>query len=197
MLARGKDSGYRDYLKAQYIRTYGRAETGELKLRTRLLVDRLADLKVFDNRPVVLCIGCRNGKELDYIRSKGAADVIGIDVISVRPDILVMDMHALTFPGNMFGLVYACHSLEHALDPAQVGREIVRVLRPGGVVAIEVPVDFPANLVDRNNYRDKEGIKDCFAGCRVEELWTEQEPIKSPRNSEGTSIVRVILRIWK
>lgn len=195
ILARGMKSGRREYLMAQFRRTHGRAETGELKLRTRLLVDQMAVLGLFDQHPAVLCIGCRNGNELDYIRAKGAKEVVGIDIISVRSDILVMDMHALEFANAIFDVVYACHSLEHAMDPVGVGQEMARVLKPGGHVVIEVPVNFQPGPVDRNDFRDHEGVKGCFPGMAIEELFAECAPAHSLRNAEGTSIVRVILRL--
>jgi len=46
---------------------------------------------------------------------------------------------ALPFPDNTFDIVYSTNVLEHVNDPAQVLREAVRVLKPGGTMQIVVP----------------------------------------------------------
>jgi SAM-dependent methyltransferase len=46
------------------------------------------------------------------------------------------DAHALDFPDNGFDLVYARYLLEHVARPEAVLREMRRVVRPGGRVAV-------------------------------------------------------------
>lgn len=52
---------------------------------------------------------------------------------------LEMDMHFLDFPDNSFDLVWSHHSLEHSFSPLFALREWLRVLRPGGYLAVTVP----------------------------------------------------------
>jgi SAM-dependent methyltransferase len=46
------------------------------------------------------------------------------------------DAHALEFPDGSFDLVYARYLLEHVADPGRVLREMRRVTRRGGLVAV-------------------------------------------------------------
>ncbi len=50
-------------------------------------------------------------------------------------DYLVGDIHALDLPDDSFDVVHAHQVLQHVADPVQALREMVRVCRPGGVVA--------------------------------------------------------------
>jgi ubiquinone/menaquinone biosynthesis C-methylase UbiE len=46
------------------------------------------------------------------------------------------DVHDLPFPSGSFDVVHAHQVLQHVADPVAALREMVRVCRPGGVVAV-------------------------------------------------------------
>jgi SAM-dependent methyltransferase len=50
-------------------------------------------------------------------------------------DFLVGDIHALNLPDDSFDVVHAHQVLQHVADPTTALREMIRVCRPGGVVA--------------------------------------------------------------
>ncbi|GAA0401603.1 hypothetical protein Acor_38300 [Acrocarpospora corrugata] len=68
--------------------------------------------------------------ELDLARAEAAAR--GQDNI----DFAVADVHALDFPDASFDVVHAHQVLQHVADPVQALREMRRVGRPGGIVAV-------------------------------------------------------------
>ncbi|MFT4214554.1 MAG: class I SAM-dependent methyltransferase [Microbacterium sp.] len=51
-------------------------------------------------------------------------------------DVQVADVHALPFDDDVFDVVHAHQVLQHVADPVQALREMARVTRPGGVVAV-------------------------------------------------------------
>ncbi|TQS40042.1 class I SAM-dependent methyltransferase [Cryptosporangium phraense] len=51
-------------------------------------------------------------------------------------DFLVADVHALDLPSDSFDVVHAHQVLQHVADPVAALREMIRVCRPGGVVAV-------------------------------------------------------------
>ena len=53
-----------------------------------------------------------------------------------RVDFAVGDVHELPFPPDSFDVVHAHQVLQHVADPVQALREMIRVCRPGGVVAV-------------------------------------------------------------
>jgi ubiquinone/menaquinone biosynthesis C-methylase UbiE len=56
--------------------------------------------------------------------------------VAEQVDFLVGDAHSLDFPDGTFDAVFAHTLISHVTDPAAVLREMVRVLRPGGTLAI-------------------------------------------------------------
>ncbi len=186
-------AGYRDYLEGQLHRTLGKMDA-PLQERTKIMVDAAAR---FANLPQsrVLCVGCRNTAELDYFLARGAQTVTGIDLYSIDPRIQVMDMHHMTFPDHHFDLIYSVHSLEHAQDPAQVAREFARVLRPQGLVAIEVPVRYTTGGADLVDFGNLETLHALFAPYLDQALWSEDLGEDAPANGSGTPIIRTLLRL--
>jgi SAM-dependent methyltransferase len=145
----------------------------------------------------VLCVGCRNGLELDRFRARGFGEVVGIDVFSERPDILVMDMHEMSFPPDSFDVVYASHSLEHSYDVGRVAREIARVGRDGAIVGVEVPVRAQASAADRVVFSGIDELRGVFGDGIAQELLAEEQPPRGATNEQGTDVARLVFRLRK
>jgi SAM-dependent methyltransferase len=193
-LGEGKTPDYHRYLGVQLTRTLGKRST-DSGIGLRVLIDHLVELGSLGDDCSVLCIGCRNGVELDYLGSKGLRDVVGIDIFSQRSDILVMDMHAMTFPDDRFDAVLSSHSLEHSLDPAAVAAGIARVARDGAVVGVEVPLRVRQTDADMIEFANLEQLESVFAAHIGELLWRDEQPARSPTNDQGTEIGRIVLRL--
>ncbi|EFL18570.1 2-heptaprenyl-1,4-naphthoquinone methyltransferase [Streptomyces sp. C] len=56
--------------------------------------------------------------------------------LSEAVDFATADVHALRFPDDSFDVVHAHQVLQHVGDPVQALREMRRVCRPGGIVAV-------------------------------------------------------------
>jgi SAM-dependent methyltransferase len=185
---------YRDYLAVQLRRTLSKREN-DAGAGAVALIDRVAEAQ--SRGGDVLCVGCRNALELDRFRARGFERVVGIDLFSQRPDILVMDMHELSFPDESFDVVYASHALEHSYDVERVVREIARVARDGAVVAAEVPVRVQASTADRIVFSGLDELRRVFEPHVGEELLGEEQPPHGPTNQQGTEIARLVFRLRK
>ncbi len=193
-LAGTAPSGYDDYIDVQVRRTLAK-RLNDPGAGARVLADELVRAGALGAASEVLCVGCRNAVELDLLRERGVGSVVGIDLVSQRHDILVMDMHAITFADASFDAVYASHSLEHAFDAARVVAELGRVVRPGGVVAVEVPLGAPKSTADRLAFSGLDDLRRLLEPVAATELWAEEQPAGTERNEQGTPIARLVVRV--
>lgn len=67
------------------------------------------------------------------------SSVVAMDAVSVPGVDLVADIHHMPLDDNSFDCVFCTGTLEHVRDPWQAVREIHRVVKPGGIVHIDVP----------------------------------------------------------
>lgn len=66
-------------------------------------------------------------------------DVVTVDFIPGPGVDIAGDIHALPIPDNTYDCVFCTGTLEHVRDPATAVRELYRILKPGGVIHIDVP----------------------------------------------------------
>lgn len=105
-------------------------------------------------KPCLLDIGCGEGWTLEYFRNQGW-QVKGIDFSQhglhthnkhLADKIEIGDIYekleAFIASGQLYELVVLDNVLEHVLDPALLLRMIKQVVKPQGVLLIEVPNDF-------------------------------------------------------
>lgn len=104
----------------------------------------------------VLEIGFGHASFLRFAREQGW-DCFGIDVSdyavrSAREQFGLNVMHGtlddIDLPENSFDLVHMSHVLEHVAKPVRDLAKVRRLLKPGGIVIIEVPNEFE-NLLGR------------------------------------------------
>lgn len=108
--------------------------------RSHLLVRPLSALECLPVDADILSVGPRTEGELFNLAAHGFAlkNVTGLDLISYSPRVRLGDMHAMPFAENSFDAVILGWVLAYSEDPARAAGEVVRVTRPGGVVAVGV-----------------------------------------------------------
>ncbi len=121
----------------------------------------------------VLEAGCSFGHVADYFSKQGYR-VIGLDYAqdalrigrSHLPDMPLIqgDIHSLPFPDNSLGGYLSFGVLEHfEFGPIPALQEAYRVLRPGGIVAITMPLPTPL-------------VREWIPGAK---RWLRLEPLRS------------------
>lgn len=100
-----------------------------------------------------LDIGCGLGLGLAYGHALGFElhateyDPVSIDFVKSKfeVDAFQGDLLDANYPDNYFDFIYISHVIEHVLDPNAYIKEMFRILKPGGVMAIGTP-DISSNL---------------------------------------------------
>ncbi|CAN5365846.1 hypothetical protein BH11MYX1_BH11MYX1_20570 [soil metagenome] len=177
-MAMARDATYVDYLKTQIDKSFRSTKATlrrpDVNERTKYLVEKMRPFLPEPRAHVqVLCVGCRNAGELDYIERTCGVKTRGLDLFSEDRRVEVGDMHKMPFSDGQFDAIYSCHSLEHSFDHAQVLAEYARVVRPGGVITIEVPVAFEKNETDYWDFQNAGGLVSAFGPRVARVLWSE------------------------
>jgi SAM-dependent methyltransferase len=80
----------------------------------------------------VLCLGSRDGAEVDAVRRMGALGIgIDLEYPSQSPFVHYGNFHEIPYPENCFDFVYT-NTLDHLEDPSVLFAEIKKVLKPSG-----------------------------------------------------------------
>lgn len=192
------DEEYREYLNLQLRRTLQKKDTNPFS-RAAYFVNQLGEIAKADKDVKILCIGCRDSRELNEFRKSGFNDVIGIDLHSEDPSILIMDMHRMEFEPNSFDILLSSHSLEHSYDVAKVISEFVRVSQKKAIIMLEVPVNYEVRGADRNDFGNLKKLYENFENqVDIKKIYFEEEVKKEEsQNYDGTDIIRTIFEIEK
>jgi SAM-dependent methyltransferase len=102
----------------------------------------------------ILAIGCRFEADLLYLVGHGfhPKNVRGLDMISYSPWIDCGNMHKMSYADNTWDGVLIGWTLAYSDDEPAAAREILRVVRPGGVIALSVswyPMEMLKDMKER------------------------------------------------
>lgn len=124
----------------------------EFHIRGRESTEELAARLALPENGAVLDIGCGLGGTVRYLASRGDCRVTGIDLtpgyialaeklsaavgLADRTEFRCASATGLPFEDGRFDMVWMAHVQMNIEDKAQLAREILRVLRPGGRFAM-------------------------------------------------------------
>jgi SAM-dependent methyltransferase len=108
--------------------------------RTDMLIKPLSVIESIDATSRLLIIGPRNEHDLFSAIGNGFGrdKVRGLDLISYSPMIDLGDMHETPYTDAAFDAVVVGWTLSYSRDPVRFAHEMLRIVRPGGLIAIGV-----------------------------------------------------------
>jgi SAM-dependent methyltransferase len=135
-----------------------------LKARYEKLADRVRGGNV-------LIIGAGNKVEFYKSIFKQSGLVITSDVhLQYNPDV-VFDVHQIPFKADTFNLVLAGQVMEHTIRPWIAASELERIIKPNGLIQIEVPFAFPYHGAPYDFFRFTfTGMRSLFRYCKLEKF---------------------------
>lgn len=115
----------------------------------------------------VVDLGCHKGEMTLYLRRSTRGRVVGVDCSSqaiaeargLWPDEGIEWVRSFAeetpFPDSSFDMACVNEVLEHVMDPAAIIKEAERIVRPGGIICISVPLDAVAMDEGEREMRDR------------------------------------------
>lgn len=153
-------------MKKSFYKNYFKMEKEHwLMIIRRMIVKDNMDIYLNKNKITkILDFGCGSGILVDELAKQGYQtygldnhkDAIKFGLLQGVKNIKVIDTYKINFQDNTFDAVFSLDVLEHIYDEKQVLNEIIRVLKPGGIVIIMVPAYmFLWGIQDKisNHYR--------------------------------------------
>lgn len=152
-----------EYPKAEY-------EYFDNKIEQKIFIINKLFKSAANGQRSLIDIGCGEGFTLGHFKKKGWK-VVGLDYseFGVKkfnpdclPDLITGDIYQKMKPivegGTKFDVVWLDNLLEHVIDPLFLLKECKKLLKPDGVLVIEVPNDFSVlqNHLMKNNYINSE-----------------------------------------
>jgi 2-polyprenyl-3-methyl-5-hydroxy-6-metoxy-1,4-benzoquinol methylase len=116
---------------------------------------RIVDLiQRYTKKGRLLDIGVGTGLFMEIAQKKGF-EVFGLDVssyaiktvgkrmkIKSEKKLVVSELTEKTYASNYFDVINMRHSIEHVSDPEKLLKNVYKILKPGGIVAIATPNSF-------------------------------------------------------
>ena len=168
-------------------------------VRSDALIKPLSVIECLDPDAKILCVGPRSEGELFNLAAHGFSleNIRGLDLISYSPLVDLGDMHQMPYTDSSWDAVVAGWIIAYSEEKQRAASEIVRVCKPGGVIAVGVeynPRSRESIIAELGYIPGSEQYIVCldellalFAG-HVDHIYFSQEPVESKRNRMGSIV---------
>lgn len=167
--------------------------------RSNALVKPLSMIEAINFNAKILSIGPRTEGELYNLAANGfnLKNIRGLDLITYSKQIDLGDMHAMPYSDNQWDVVICGWVLAYSENKKKAAQEILRVCKPGGIIAIGVEYHplSPEEIGKEMGYipgsserlGNLQSILNLFDG-HIDHLYFSQEPTAKNANSIGSLI---------
>lgn len=204
---------YRAKREIDELRSYLRSvTTPPPKLMERLLRRSFWELRfsrwlkngTLDRNVPSLSVGPRWVTEIEFFREiVGFQKHVGLDIFSDDPELVVVgDMHKMPFDDGYFQFIFLKNVVDKSYDVRQLVKELIRVVRPGGLVVVDQNCDYHGTTpLGRTDIQKAANLKRIFeAKCSVDCLVSEDIDVSGMGDAlagEKRNNARLALRLLK
>jgi SAM-dependent methyltransferase len=179
--------------------------------RMMYLIHGLLSLEFIDKNVKILVIGPRTENDLLILNGYGFKNVVGLDLITYSPNIILGDMHNMPFNANEFDVVICGWTISYSKEPNIACDEIYRILSSNGLAIFGFDHYNPNNTnssgeapVQPNRINSISDIKRLFEN-KISSVYFEYDaelkntPINEIKKISGldASVVAIIFKIKK
>ncbi|WP_333655645.1 class I SAM-dependent methyltransferase [Dissulfurispira sp.] len=168
----------------------------EINLKDNFFLYRIQ----YDRTKKILDVGCGNGGYLLSLKSLGwdaCTQIYGIDFpnealehLKEHEHINIIEGNFLdtNLPENFFDIITLRHVLEHLNDPASALKKAFAILKPGGIILINVPnfKSFEALVIFREKWRHIDAPRHLYH--------FSPETLKKLLNNAGFAVEKILLK---
>jgi len=170
--------------------------------RSLFLIRPLSIIEALTARSDLLVIGPRTEGEILALMGHGfqRSHIRALDLISYSPWVELGDLHDLAFPDDSFDAVILGWVLAYSDDLPRAAAQVLRVVRPGGVVAIGVEWNAKTDDEIVGDVGYLPGSKTRIASCReilaLFEPWVETVILSQDAPRDGQRDLAALLVIF-
>mgnify|MGYP001460381383 CR=1 FL=1 len=138
-----------EFLEIQSGRTKDELEPYDSTQYPQVVTDLLRFYPYIEKNSLILDAGCRDGWTMLRMKEDGYNCVTGVDVVPRAIDFChqrglnasVQNIQEMDFDDASFDAAFCRHTLEHTINPKKALKEMARVVKPGGVVFVIIPIE--------------------------------------------------------
>ena len=124
--------------------------------RSHIFIRPLSVIENVHENSMILVIGPRTEGELLLFVAYGfnPKTIRGLDIITYSPWVDTADMHKMPYADSSWDVLVSGMVISYSADPAQAAREMIRVIKHGGIIAIAVEFSIG---VSREEFMKRDG----------------------------------------
>ena len=178
------------------VASYNRSKLWEFyRVRTEKLMSVLRCIDAVTRDAKILVIGPRNEAEILLLSLYGfrLQNITGVDLFSYSRLIQLGDMHDLRFPADAFDVVYTAWTLAYSYDLQKACGEILRVAKPGAVIATGMSHTATRSSLDLSSITQG-GLPELLGlfSPHVDHVyWQECSPVAGTDSAEISAVFRI------
>lgn len=126
-------------IKANIVKLIPKLSTNQVAQKNYAAIAQLLKTNNIDKPKILILGGSIEGEGSQDFLNSPDLQIIESDVSFGPRTQIILDAHAIPYQTETFDCVVAQAVLEHVLDPFQCVDEIYRILKPDGIIYVEIP----------------------------------------------------------